>query len=45
MTKSHPLHRKRSIHRMFRRSGRVKRLYWRVNSIFDRIVRERLKVR
>lgn len=35
MTKSHPLHRKRSIHLKFRRTFRVKRLFWRVNAIFD----------
>jgi len=37
MTKSHPLHRKRSIHMKFRRTFRVKRLFYRVNGILDTI--------
>lgn len=35
MTKSHGLHRKKAIHLKFRRSPRVRRLFWRVTDIFD----------
>ncbi len=41
MTKSHPLHRKKAIHRMFRRSARVKRLFWHISAIFERVAREK----
>lgn len=44
MGKGHPLHRKRSIHMKFRRTFRVKRLFYRVSDIFDTIATRR-KVR
>jgi hypothetical protein len=37
MTKSHPMHRKKSIHMKFRRTFRVKRLFYRVNTLLDTI--------
>jgi hypothetical protein len=40
MTKSHPMHRKKAIHMMFRRSPRVRRLFWRVSVIFEKIKAE-----
>lgn len=41
MTKSHPLHRKKSIHLKFRRTFRVKRLFYRVSKLFDIVAAER----
>lgn len=37
MTKSHPLHRKKAIHMIFRRSYRVRRLFYKVSAILDRV--------
>jgi len=37
MTKSHQLHRKKAIHMMFRRSPRIRRLFWKVTAIFDKL--------
>ena len=41
MTKGHPLHRKKSIHMKFRRTFRVRRLFYRVSNILDTIMAER----
>ena len=37
MTKSHTMHRKKAIHMKFRRSFRVRRLFWRVSALLDRL--------
>ena len=40
MTKSHPLHRKKAIHMIYRHSGRVRRLFWRLTAVFERVERD-----
>jgi len=42
MTKSHVLHRKKAIHMKFRRSPRIRRLFWRVVGLLDRISKEKV---
>jgi hypothetical protein len=37
MTKNHPMHRKKAIHMVFRRSFRVQRLFYKVSNILDKI--------
>ena len=44
MTKSHQLHRKKSIHMKFRRSFRVRRLFYRVNGIIDATIAVRKEI-
>ena len=39
MTKSHPMHRKKAIHMTFRRSRRVRDLYWRVTDLIEAVVK------
>ena len=41
MTKSHPMHRKKSIHMTFRRSWKVKRLFYRVSDLLDGVAASR----
>jgi len=45
MTKKHPMHRKKSIHMTFRRSRRVRNLFWRISEIFDTITSPKGKYR
>lgn len=37
MTKSHPMHRKKSIHMAFRRSRRVRKLFFAVTELIDKV--------
>jgi len=41
MTKSHPMHRKKSIHMKFRRTFRVQRLFYRVSKLIDTVMAEK----
>lgn len=41
MTKNHPLHRKKSVHMKFRRSWKVKRLFYHVEKLFDVVAAEK----
>jgi len=43
MTKSHPMHRKKSIHMKFRRSFRVRRLFYGVIELIERVQKERVE--
>ena len=45
MTKAHPRHRKKAIHMVFRRSPRVRRLFWHVSGLLDMIKRPKRKAR
>lgn len=41
MTKSHPMHRKKAIHMTFRRSSKVRRVFWRVVELIDKVSQEK----
>ena len=43
MTKSHRMHRKKAIHMKFRRSAKVRRSFWHVSGLFEK-VRQKEKV-
>ena len=42
-TKSHRVHRKVTINKIFRRSAKIRRLCWNVFEICDKVVKEREK--
>jgi len=44
VTKSHQMHRKKAIHMKFRRSYKVRRLFWRISALLDK-VRDEKKVK
>ncbi len=39
--KGHGLHRKKAIHMKFRHITRVRRLFWRVSDLLDRVSKEK----
>ena len=41
MTKSHHLHRKKSIHMKFRRSPKLRRIFYHISALFERVAQER----
>jgi len=43
MTKSHPMHRKKAIHMKFRRSPKIRRLFWQISDVFDKVEKEKVK--
>ncbi len=45
MTKSHPMHRKKSINMTFRHSARIRNLYYRVSNILDVIKAQKVKAK
>jgi len=42
MTASHPIHRKKAIHMKFRRSARVRRLFWQVIDFIEKVQKEKV---